>query len=404
MDNVFIGRQAIYDKKLDVYGYELLSRSNAEQNQAFVNDDNASHATTEVILNALTEIGLPQLVGKHPAFINLTDDFLSGQTPIPDLQHQIVIEVLENIRITPQLLESVKKLSASGYQIALDDFVYKAEAQPLLEIVDIVKIDIREHSEHQLRQLLKQLKPYNVKLLAEKLETHAEYHFCNELGFDYYQGYFLCEPNIISTQRAPANRTNIIHLLAQLQDPQVQIETLEGLISQDLALSYRLLKYINSAAFALQREVDSIHHAIVMLGLNTIRSLANLMLLSRIDDKPRDLLMIASIRARFCEQLGMHIDKHIKDTFFTAGLFSVIDALMDRNMHDIISELPLSTVLKEALLQQKGMIGEAVKCAIAFERADWDAVNFDGLDKKTIQQIYFDAIIWSNQALSMLAH
>ncbi len=404
MDNVFIGRQAIYDKKLNVYAYELLSRSNAEQNHAFVNDDNASQATTEVILNALTEIGLPQLVGKHPAFINLTQDFLSGQTPIPDLQHQIIIEVLENITITPQLVESVKKLSASGYLIALDDFVYRPEIQPLLEIADIVKIDIREHSEHQLRQLLKQLKPYKIKLLAEKLETHAEYDFCCDLGFDYYQGYFLCEPNIVSTQRAPANRANIIHLLAQLQDPQVQIETLEALISQDLALSYRLLKYINSAAFALQREVDSIHHAIVMLGLNTIRSLANLMLLSNINDKPRDLLMIASTRARFCEQLGMHVDKHLRDTFFTAGLFSVIDALMDRNMHDIISELPLSTVLKEALLLQKGVLGEAVKCVIAFERAEWDKVSFSNLDKKTIQQIYFDAIIWSNQALSMLAH
>ena len=149
---------------------------------------------------------------------------------------------------------------------------------------------------------------------------------------DYFQGYFFCKPKVVTSQRAPANRLTIINLLAQLQDPDVKIEKLEELISQDLALSYRLLKYINSAAFALQREIDSIHHAIVMLGLNTIRSLANLMLLSKIDDKPHDLLAIAITRAHMREMLGMNVDKKIKDVFFTAGLCSVIDALMDSSM------------------------------------------------------------------------
>lgn len=404
MHNIFIGRQAIYDKELKVSAYELLSRSNADHNEAFVGEHNANHATTIVMLNALTEIGLQQLVGDRPAFINLTYDFLIGECAIPDLRNQLVLEILEDVEVTDDLVAAVKKLSDSGYMIALDDFIYHDKMLPLVEIADIIKIDILQLDETGLREHVKKLRQFNVRLLAEKVESQEEYELCKELGFDYFQGYFFCKPNIVESQRAPANRITIVNLLAQLQDPNVQIEKLEELISQDLALSYRLLKYINSAAFALQREVDSIHHAIVMLGLNTIRSLANLMLMSNIDDKPHDLLVIAIIRARMCEELGLNIDKKMKDTFFTAGLFSVIDALMDSSMEDIVSQLPLSSELKEALLEQKGVIGEALKCCIAFERADWKNVQFSGLEQSAIQKAYFDAVIWSNEAMALVVN
>ena len=402
MENIFIGRQAIYDKQLKVSAYELLSRNNTEHNQAFVSEHNANQATTIVMLNALTEIGLQQLVGNHPAFINFTYDFLTGKCKIPDLSNQIVLEIVENIEVTDELITAVKKLSDSGYMIALDDFVYHEKMLPLLKIADIIKIDILQLDEQSIREHVKKLRQYDVRLLAEKVETQEEYDLCKELGFDYYQGYFFCKPNVVKSQRAPANRMTIINILAQLQDPNVQIEKLEELISQDLALSYRLLKYINSAAFALQREIDSIHHAIVMLGLNTIRSLANLMLLSKIDDKPHDLLVIAIIRARMCEELGAGIEHKMKDIYFTAGLFSVIDALMDRTMEDIVDQLPLSAILKDALLEQEGIIGEALKCCIAFERADWENVQFQNIDEITIQKAYFDAVIWSNNAMSMV--
>jgi len=403
MENIFIGRQAIYDKELKVSAYELLSRSNAEHNQAFVGEHNANHATTIVMLNALTEIGLEQLVGNHPAFINLTYDFLIGDNKIPDLRSQLVLEILEDVEVTDELVVAVKRLSDSGYMIALDDFIYHEKMLPLVEIADIIKIDILQLDEQGLREHVKKLRQYDVRLLAEKVETQEEYDLCKELGFDYFQGYFFCKPKLVESQRAPANRMTIINLLAKLQDPEVQIEELEELISQDLALSYRLLKYINSAAFALQREVDSIHHAIVMLGLNTIRSLANLMLMSNIDDKPHDLLVIAIIRARMCEELGMLIDKKMKDIFFTAGLFSVIDALMDRTMEDVVSQLPLSSVLKDALLKQQGVVGEVLKCCIAFERADWANVKCTDIDEKTIQKAYFEAVIWSNDTIALVA-
>ena len=403
MQNTFIGRQAIYDKQLNVAAYELLSRSNAEHNEAFVGEYNANHATTVVMLNALTEIGLDQLVGNHPAFINLTYDFLIGEREIPDLRNQLVLEILEDVEITPELISAVKKLSDSGYMIALDDFIYHEDMLPLVELADIIKIDILQLDEQGLRDHVEKLNHYDVRLLAEKVETRQEYELCKELGFDYFQGYFFCKPNIVSSQRVPANRIAIMHLLAQLQNPDVKIDSLEELISQDLALSYRLLKYINSAAFALHREIDSVRHAIVMLGMNTIRSLANLMLMSKIDDKPYDLLIIAMLRARMCEQLSLSIDKSQKDVFFTAGLFSVIDALMDQPMAEVITQLPLAKVIKDALLEREGIIGEAINCCIAFERADWPNVKCANLDESAIQQAYFNAVIWSNEAAKLVS-
>lgn len=404
MENIFIGRQAIYDKQLNVFGYELLCRSNSKNNKAFVGEHNANQATGTVMLNALTEIGLQDLVGKHPAFINLPYDFITGKCDIPELHNQLALEILEDIEVTDELIVAVKKLSDSGYIIALDDFIYHDKKLPLVEIADIIKIDILQLDEQALREHVKKLQPYNVKLLAEKVETREEYELCKALGFDYFQGYFFCKPKVVTSQRAPANRMTIVNLLAQLQDPEVKIEKLEELISQDVALSYRLLKYINSAAFALQREVDSIQHAIVMLGLNTIRNLANLLLLSKIDDKPHDLLAIAIIRAHMCEILGSEIDKKKKDVYFTAGLFSVIDALMDSSMKDIVAQLPLAEILRDALLEQQGTVGEALKCCIAFERADWEKVQFQNVDKTIIQKAYFDAVIWSNNAMKMVAN
>ena len=403
MENVFIGRQAIYDKQLNIFAYELLSRNNAQHNKADINEQNANHATTTVMLNALTEIGLQKIVGEQPAFINLTYDFLVNNSSIPDLHNQFVLEILEDVEVTKELIDAVKHLSNNGYTIALDDFIYHDKMQPLIEIADIIKIDILQLDEKDIREHVEKLKPFNVRLLAEKVETQEEYELCKELGFDYFQGYFFCKPNIVESHRAPSNRINIINLLAKLQDPEVTIEELEVIISEDLALSYRLLKYINSAAFALRREVDSIHHAIVMLGLNTIRSLANLMLMSKIDDKPISLLMIAISRAHMCEQLGENVDAKMKDAFFTVGLFSVIDALMDSSMEEIISQLPLTLELKDALLEQKGIMGEALKCCISFERADWNNVNFQNLDEKTIQKSYFDAVIWSNNTATLLS-
>lgn len=398
MEDVFIGRQPIFDKQLKVAAYELLSRSNAEQNSAFIGEHNSNVATTRVILNALTEIGLDQLIGEHPAFINLTYDFLVSQHTIPDLRNQLVLEILEDVGVTQELLAAVKKLSDSGYMIALDDFSYNEVMLPLVNLADIVKLDVLQHDETSLRQHVARLANAKVKLLAEKVETPEQFALCAELGFDYFQGYFLCKPNIVQGQRAPSNRAALLHLLAQLQDPNVEISKLEELISQDVSLSYRLLRYINSAAFALRREVDSIRHAIIMLGMNTIRSLANLMLMSRVEDKPSELLTTAMVRAYMCEQLAQHFKGSDKDSLFTIGLLSVIDALLDQPMQQILSQLPLSNMIKDALLKQQGPLGEALQITLAFERGDWDEVHSHNIPNGVIQRAYLAAVQWSNTA------
>lgn len=397
MKNSFITRQAIYDKNLSVYAYQLLSHNNAS-----VDEQNTNIETTNVILNALNDIGMPSLIGKHPAFINFAYDLLIDKKTLPSLSSQVVINISGNIQITEELISIVKKHAGNGNMIALSNVIDLEKFSPLVEIADVIKIDILQFDKNTLSDQVKKLQQYDVRLLAENIGTLEEHELCDELGFDYFHGSFLCLPSPTENQRAPANKLTIINLLDQLQDPNVQIEKLEELISQDLALSYRLLKYINSAAFSMQREVDSIHHAIVMLGLNTIRSLANLMLMSKFDNKPHDLLVIAIVRARMCEELASHLAPKVKDTFFTIGLFSVIDALMDDSIENIISPLPLSTMIKDALLKHEGLAGEALKCCIAFERADWENVYIENIDEMTIQNAYFNALIWSKEATFLI--
>ncbi len=285
MDNdIFIGRQPIYDKNLNVYAYELLFRAGQQQNAANIVDGDI--ATTNVVLNALTEIGMDKLVGEQLAFINLPRNFLLtlGDDPVPEIKHQIVLEILEDIAADDEVVAAVQDLSTNGYTIALDDFVYNASLQPLVDNANVIKIDLMALDEDSLSDHVSKLANGKRKLLAEKVETQEEFERCKQLGFDYFQGYFFCKPNIVKGQRAPANKLAVMKVLASLQSPDLDTKELTQTISQDVTLSYRLLRYINSAQFGLGKQIDSIKRAVVMLGRNTIRNLASLIALSQIDD------------------------------------------------------------------------------------------------------------------------
>ncbi len=392
MSNVFIGRQAIYDRKLNVYAYELLFR-NSDNNTATI--DNPDGATSELIINALTEIGLNNIVDDKLAFINLTRNFVTGAYPIPGVQDRLVLEILEDIELDDAVLEGVKNLKNQGYTIALDDFIFHPHLEPLVAIADLVKLDLFALDDTQLVEHVNALRRYPIKLLAEKVETQAVYEQCLELGFDYFQGYFFCKPNVISDQRTPANRLALLKLLGQLSDPDVDVAQLEELISQDVSLSYRLLRYINSSHYATDNSIDSIKHAVMLLGLGTVRSLAYLIVVSSIEDKPFELFVIALIRAHMCELLSELLDEKSKSaTYFTIGLFSVIDAMMDKPMDEVLQQLPLKEDICDALLQHKGPMGEALRCTIAYEQGEWDEVHIESISDEQIRDVYIKAIMW----------
>lgn len=399
--NIFVGRQPIFDRKQEVVAYELLYRAGNVNNQAEFPD--GDRATTEVIINSVLDIGLESIVGAHPAYFNLTGSFIRGDHPLPLNNSQVVLEILEDIEPDQHVIEGMRHLAEKDFIIALDDFVYSDKFVPLLELAHIVKLEVMGRSEEELRERVEQLAPFQVKLLAEKVETHEEFEMCKALGFDYFQGYFLCKPHIIEGRSMPANRLVILSLLAKLQDPDADIEELEQLIVQDVSLTYRLLRFINSAAFALGKEVESVHRALILIGTNTIKKWVNLLLLARIDDKPRELMRTALIRGRMCELLAdLHNHPRDRDQYFTCGLFSVLDALMDRSMEELLAELPLNTEVKQALLESEGEAGKVLTEVLNYEKGAWQELLKSGISAHDLRNCYLQSVLWADESMGSL--
>ncbi len=396
----FVGRQPIYDRALDVYAYELLHRRSGENNAAFADGD---LATSQVIINTFMEIGLENIVGSKPAFINITGDFFSGHYPLPMSHEQVVFELLETVEPTPAVIDGVRGLVQQGYRIALDDYLIKHSTLPLLNLATFVKLDVLTMERDELTRTVEQLRQHDLQLIAEKVETPAHYEMCRELGFDLFQGYFFSYPDIIHTRTATANRSVVLSLIAQLQNPAIELREVEKLIAQDVILSFRLLRYINCATFGLRREVDSIRQALMLLGLGTVRNWATLLLLSQIDDrKPRELMTIALIRARMCELISTTDLGVDSNQAFTAGLFSLLDAMLDLPMENLLDQMPLSMPIKLALLNREGALGALLDNVIRYERGEWDGLAQHDAVSIDYNSAYLAAVRWADHSSTAL--
>lgn len=398
--DIYIGRQPIYNHKLDLVGYELLFRNNND-NRAMILDSNA--ATSDVIVNSCLEIGLNKLVGNRLAYINITRDFLLRQDELLLPKENIVLEILEDIKCDDESLNGLKRLKDKGHTIALDDFVINDENHKFLHYADIVKLDIREHDKQSLTSAVDKLKAYKLKLLAEKIEDQDEFDFCAGLGFNQFQGYFLSKPQIVRGKKVPNNKLNLLRLLSSLQNPNVTVCEQENIISRDVALSYGLLRYINSPAFNLTKKIESVRHAILLLGLQNIRKWATILSLGQLSDCPTPLVLTSMTRAKMCESLADEINYAQTDACFTAGLFSSLDAIMKTSMKEILSHLPLSEKISSALVSRQGEIGNILNLAIAWEQNKWDEIETPDISKARIQELYLDAIEFGESILSDLA-
>jgi c-di-GMP phosphodiesterase len=399
MSDVFVGRQPIYDRQLNVVAYELLFRSRGDVNRAEITDGN--QATSQVVHDAFMEIGLDLLVGSKRAFINLTRDFILQDFTALFSTDRVVLEVLEDIVIDAELIEAVRRLSVQGYTIALDDFIFYEHLRPLVEVADIVKVDILALTRPELQRCVAQLSCYNVQLLAEKVETRDAFAVCQELGFDYFQGYFLCQPDIVTRERSPANRTVLLNLLAKLQNPQTAVHELESILRQDVALSYKLLRLINADP-GTPRAVESIHQALSGLDAKFIAAWGSLLMLADIDDKPHELMVTAMVRGKMCELLAEAMGAPAQERFFTVGLFSVLDAMLDSSMADLLPSLPLAADVAQALLRHEGILGQTLQCVLAYERRDWDHLDALGLERHTIRDAYLNALTWTSNVSAHL--
>ncbi|TRX02600.1 EAL and HDOD domain-containing protein [Candidatus Methylobacter oryzae] len=396
MSDIIIGRQQIFDRKLDIYAYELLFRGNDFD---LNHKDGATQATNQVITDTILELGLNTIVGPHRAFINFTTQNILDKTPLHLPKDRIVIEVLENVEIDERIVANLKELSQLGYIIALDDFVFTDEWRPLVEFADIIKLDVLAMGEAGTRELVNRLKAYKVQLLAEKVETYAEYQYLLELGCDYFQGFFFNKPNTVSGKRVSVNQAAAIELLSTVNNPDVEFEDLTKIISLDVGLSYKLLHYINSAFFSLPNKVSSISHAISYLGLKEVKRWINILTLASLSDKPEAVMQNALIRGKMCEELA-DLSGNKSDNFFLIGILSSLDSLLDMSLDDALSQLPLADDIVSSILYKKGLGGEALKCVISYEHWDFSSISFKGIDQSIIGDTYIHSINWAKDIMS----
>ncbi|GAA5219134.1 EAL and HDOD domain-containing protein [Corallincola platygyrae] len=397
----YVARQPILNRDKALVGYELLFRDSLEN--VFPNID-PHEATTKLLAGSHFHLGIDELTGQVPAFINFPE--MSLLVKVPELlpKEQVVIELLENIAPSDEIVTVCKALKKKGYRIALDDFVLSQHWLPVLPYVDMVKIDFRSTGINDIQKTCDALEKYDIKLLAEKVETHDEFNFAMTLGFDYFQGYFFSAPEVVKTRALKPNEVNLVELLSKLGQTQCDFNELETIIQRDVSLSYKLLRYVNSSFFNRRREINSIRQALVYLGEDDIRKFIALIAAANLsENKPSELIRLSITRARFCELVAMQKAPDYASKAFLLGLFSLIGAILDEPLEKVLSKLPLSDDIKSALLNNEGELANYLALILDYERAVWDGVSSLshslGVDSGQLPEFYRDAIGWSNSLI-----
>ena len=399
---ILLARQPIYDASLNVVAFELLYRAISPDSAEMRNGDEAS---SRVLLSAFGGTGIMDITDGKPAYINFTKHLIINPPPV-DPQH-LVIEVLEDVLVTPELLDSVRRLRAQGYRIALDDFQHHPSLEPLVELADIVKLDVLELGEVKLRAEVRQLRNYPVRLLAEKIESWEMYNQCVDLGFSFFQGFFLARPQLLRGRRSAPARPAIAALMAQLADPDIGIAELTTTVSADPVLSFNLIRLVNSPLYRRAQPIESVREAIFALGVERVRGWCYLVALAGIGGKPSELTRIAMRRARFCELLGEIATGAVPGRCFTAGILSTLDAFMDAELGELLASLALSGEMHAALLAREGCMGVVLDTALAFETGSWARVPWSilaahGIDQLAAERAYLDSLHWVSETLGAI--
>lgn len=372
---ILYARQPIYDRVLALAGFELLFRDNGRQHAAPAQFDGDA-ATSQVLVNAFTESNIDEVCSHTPAFVNFTADTLANGVLFSP--SKLVVEVLESVEPTADTIAALERLREAGYRIAIDDYTRDDPRHPLLAYADIVKIEYPQFSARSLADTcarLAQAYP-DLILLAEKIETRQDFDIAREAGCDLFQGYFLARPEPIHGKLLPGNRLSVMQLLAALNDPNADMEQIIGVIRNDLVLSVRLVKLVNSALYF--RKITSLHMAVMALGTTRIHAYANLLALSKLQDKPHALQQLAATRAFVCQQLCERL-KAAPETGFTVGLFSCLDAFFDRHLSELLESVPLNCEITRALLNHEGSLGVVLNSVIAHEEGRLDDVPWSEL-------------------------
>jgi c-di-GMP phosphodiesterase len=396
-----VARQPIYDASMAVIGYELLYRASPVSRSARFGD--AGSATLDVIAVSALEIGLDRLAGGLPVHINFPEELLVRLPDLPLQGQRVVIEVLEDVRANPQVLQGIRTLRARGHRIALDDYSPQNSDPRLLEVADITKLEVTHPPADELARLARELLAAGFQLIAENVESREDFERCIALGFTGFQGNFLQQPETFRARRVPTSRLGALRLASALQNADYSLDEVECLLSQDVSLSYRVLRCINSSYYNLPRKIDSIRQAVVILGVDTLRQLSGLLCLQGLDDRPPSLIVQAMTRGRMCEQLGKLGGARDAGPFFITGLFSLLNALLGLPTRKVVEDLPLAPAIVSALVAGEGPLGAALQCTRAYERGVWGHAIYADLAPHLIRAAYVDALFWAEQSWTMLS-
>lgn len=400
-----VARQPIFDTNQRVVAYELLFRSGFTNHYSGVSGDQATH---EVIANSFLDIGIDVLTRGKKAFINFTANSLQNNLPALLPKQWIAIEILESVMPTDDVIEVCSNLKKKGYLMVLDDFVFHPRYQPFIEIADVIKVDFRRTSSSEKGDLVQRLQKYPIQFLAEKVESQEEFQEGLALGYSYFQGYFFGKPKILTCKNIPGYKMNYFNILQQLSRSELDYNEMEAIIKQDVSLSYKLLKFINSAAFCFRQKVKSLRQALTLLGKKELIKWVSLLALQSVcQEQPGELVLSSLIRARFAEELtaSHSLLKFRSQDAFLMGMFSHLDALLGRPMPEALDSIPITNEIKQALLGNgHHFFALLYHLIISYECGNWE--EFNGyrmelqIEEVKVAQCYRSALFWANQLLA----
>jgi len=406
MMEVFVARQPIFNLKEEAIAYELLYRGSNENVFPEIDGD---QATTEVIINSFLNIGLHDLSEGKRCFVNFTESLLKSKVPTFFNPGSIVVEILENVAIDEDLIYTCKELKELGYTIALDDFLIQEQSDyfpKLIQYIDIIKVDFLQTTKQFQEEMVRKYQPHNITLLAEKVETRDDFLFAKHAGYTYFQGYFFSRPNIISSHDVPVYLKTYYHILAELSKTEPDIDVIATSIEQDISISYKLLKLINSPAFRPVNKIESIKQAIVLLGLNELKKWIYVLSLKSMkepdDHDMQEVIKLSLVRGKLCEQIAHYLGNSHSAPYLLTGMFSLIDTLMHRSISEVLKDLPLSDDIQDALLGKENDLHKVLGWSIQIEKADWDIKDLP-ISQEEINHFYIKAIEWASKLMKVSA-
>lgn len=399
----FIARQPIFDRQQQVFGYELLFRSGMTGAYDASDAEQAACST----LDTSVMMGLDVLCHGTRAFLNFGRDVLLSGYPAFLPPQQTVIEILETVTPDDEVIAACRNLKKQGYTIALDDFISAEGMEPLIQVADIIKVDIRQVAPEKWASLASVHSNRGIRMLAEKVETREEFERLLVCGYHYFQGYFLSRPATVAQSEIPPMQANYLRLLQLVQAPQLDFAELERSVKREAALCYRLLRYLNSSAFGFTKDVTSIRHALSLLGENEVRRWMCLVaLVGAGQGRPPELVRAALVRARFCELLAGKLKKSSQNLFLL-GLLSAMDVLLELPLEIILERMPVSKSIKDALLDRPSPLGPVYKLERAYEAGNWDACQAEvdelRIGESEVAASYIEAAGWAAELQSKTA-